>query len=62
MNMVMVLLFRFQQCLGPFTMLPVKNPSEMGRSRQLPNHVFRSEYFRKYMSYEGHLFLERFKI
>ena len=62
MNMLMVLSFTFQQCLGAFTMLPVKNPSEMGRSRQLSNHVLLSEYFRKYMSYEGHLFLERFKI
>ena len=41
-NMVKVLSFRFEQCIGLFTMLLLKGSSEMGLFRHLSNHVFRS--------------------
>ena len=41
-----MLLLRFQQCLGPFTMLLVEGSSETGPFSQLSNHVFRSPLFR----------------
>ena len=55
--MVKVLLFSFQQCFGPFTMLLVEGSSETELFRHLSNHVFRSQA-QKYISYEGHLFSE----
>ena len=33
-----------------------------GTFRHLSNHVFRGPYFRKFKSYESHLFLKMFKI
>ena len=56
--MVTVLLSRSQQCLNPFTMLPVKGSFETGLFGHISSHVFRSAYFRKEISYEGHLFFE----
>ena len=56
--MVTVLMSRSQQCLNPFTMLPVKGSLETGLFGHISTHVFRSAYFRKEISYEGHLFFE----
>ena len=39
-NMVKVLYFSFEQCLGPFIMLLLKGFSERGLFKHLPNHVF----------------------
>ena len=52
------LLCIFQQCLGPFDMLTIEGCSETGPFRHLSNHVFRSIYFRKYISYEAHLLFQ----
>ena len=41
-NMVTVLLSRLQQCLNPFTMLPVKGSFETGLIGHISSHVFRS--------------------
>ena len=41
--MVRVLAFRFQQCLGLFTMSPVEGSTEAGLFRHLSKHVFRSQ-------------------
>ena len=41
-NMVKVLSFKFQQCLGAFTMLLFEGSSETGPFRHWSNHVFRS--------------------
>ena len=56
--MVTVLLSRSQQCLNPFTMLPVKGSFETGLFGHISSHVFRSAEFRKEISYEGHVFFE----
>ena len=56
--MVQVLLSRSQQCLNPFTMLRVKGSFETGLFGHITSHVFRSAFFRKEISYEGHLFFE----
>ena len=56
----MVLSFRLKQCLGTFTMLPMKECSETALFRHISKHVFRGPYFRKYMSYKGHLFFWKF--
>ena len=53
--MLKVLLCRLTQCLSPFNMLSLERPSETSIIRYLPNHVFRSPSFRKYVTYEGHL-------
>ena len=37
-----VVIFRFQQCLGPFTMSLIEGYSETRLSRHLSNHVFHS--------------------
>ena len=58
--MVTVLLSRSEQCLNPFTMLPVNGSFETGRFGHISNHVFRSAQFRKEINYEGHLFFEKF--
>ena len=60
--MAKVLALRLNQCFGPFTMLPVEGSSRAGLFRHLSNHVFRGLYFRKYISYEGHLNLRNFKV
>ena len=49
---------RFQQCLGPFTMLLFDGSSETRLFRRLSNHVFGSPQFRKYIGYEGHTFIK----
>ena len=49
-------LCRFQQSFGSFTMYHIAESSKTGLVRHLSNHVFRSPYFRKYISYEGQLF------
>ena len=38
--MIKVLWFRFQQCLGTFTMLLVEGSSQTGLSRHLYDYVF----------------------
>ena len=40
MNMIKVIGWRFEQCLGPFTMFLVEGSSETGLLRHLANHVF----------------------
>ena len=60
--MLKVLWFRFQQCLGSFTILHFEESSEMGLFRHLSNHGFGSPQLAKYISYEGHLFLKMFKV
>ena len=49
---------QIQQCFGPFTMLVVERSSETGLFGHLSNLVFRSQYFRKHISYKGHLFFK----
>ena len=56
-NMVKVVSFRFQQCLVPLTKLLLEGTSERGLLRHLYNHVFR-----KYISYDSHIFWKMFKI
>ena len=51
----MVLSFRFQQCLGSFTMFLVEGSSETGLFRHLSNHIFRSPSVQKHIIYQGHL-------
>ena len=48
----------FKQCLAPFSMLTVEGPSETGLFRYLSKHLFCTPYFQKYISYQGHLFLQ----
>ena len=60
-NMLKVLSLRLQQCLDPFAMWFVQRSSETQLCRHLFNSVFWSRHFRKYISYEGHVFLEIFK-
>ena len=55
-NMVKVLLFSFQQCFVPFTMLLVEGSSETRFVKHLSNHVFQSPSVQKSISYQGHLF------
>ena len=54
--MVKVVWFRFQQCLGPFTMLLFEGSSQTGIFRHLASHSFRSLELPKYINYEGRLF------
>ena len=49
---------RFQQCLGPFTMLLLVRSSETGLFRHLFNYAFWSPYFRQFISYEVHMFFK----
>ena len=55
-NMVKVSPCRFEQCLSAFPMLVVEGYCETALFRYLPNNVFGSPQFCKYISYEGHLF------
>ena len=41
LNMVTVLWFRWEQCLNPFTMFPVKGYFKTGLFGHISNHVFR---------------------
>ena len=50
--------YRLQQCLGISSMLTVERSFETNLFRHFANHVFRNLYFQKYISYDGHLFLE----
>ena len=52
---IKLLWFKFQECLGPFTMLHFDGSSETGLFRHVSNHGFLSPLFRKYISYEGHV-------
>ena len=47
------------QCAGLFNMLTVEGCPEMGLFRYLSNLVFGSRYFRRYITYEGHLFFSK---
>ena len=47
---------------GPPYMLLVEGSYEKRLFRELIYNVFRSPWFRKYISYEGHLFLKMFTI
>ena len=53
---VKALSLRLNQCFGLFTMSPVERSSQTGVFRNLSMHVFLGRQFRKYISYEGHLF------
>ena len=57
--MIKVLSYRYHKSLGPFNMLTVRECSETGLFRHLSYRVFRSPYFLKYISYEGHLFFSK---
>ena len=56
--MVNVLSCRSQQCFRPFPMLLVEGSSQTRLFRHLPNHVFCSVQFPKYLSYKGNLFFQ----
>ena len=58
--MIKMLSLRLNQFFGPLTMSPVERSSQTVVFRHLSKHVFRGRYFRKYISYEGHLFLKMF--
>ena len=60
-NMVKVLLFRFQQCFVPFTMLLVEGSSETRFVKHLSNHVFQSQ-FKNPSAIRAIFFLTMFKI
>ena len=60
--MAKLLSWRFQQCLGLFTMLLVEGFSEMGLLAYLSNHVFQSLELRKYISYKGQFFSKCSKV
>ena len=55
-NMVKVLPCKFQQYLGAFTMLLFEGSLETRHFRHWCNQVFLGPEFRKYFSYESHLF------
>ena len=55
-NRIKVVPYRFQQCLGPVKMLTAEGCSETRSSRDLSNHVFPSQRFRKYLRKETDLF------
>ena len=57
--MTKVLSCRFHTYLRPFNMLTVEECSETALFRHLSNHVFRILYVWKYISYEGHPFLQK---
>ena len=50
--------FRSELCLGLFTMFLVEGYSETVLFRYLSNHVFQTLQFRKYISYDCHLYFE----
>ena len=60
--MVKVLSFRFQQCLGPFTMLLVECSSEMGLFIHLYSQVFQSPQSKKTSGLRIIFALKMFKI
>ena len=56
--MIEVLSYRFQECLGPFTILLVKGSSETGLFGYLYNPAFRSLLFWKYKTYDDYHFFQ----
>ena len=60
-DMVKVVSFRFYRSLVPLTILFVQGSSETGLFRHLFNHVFRSLWFRKYISQQRLFSLKMFK-
>ena len=56
LELVKALSLRLNRCFGLFTMTPVERSSQTGVFRHLSKHVFLGRQFRKYISYEGHLF------
>ena len=58
LELVKALSLRLNQSFGLFTMSFVERSSQSGVFRHLSKDVFRGRYFRKYISYEGHLFFE----
>ena len=61
LKMIKALWFRLNQFFTPFVMSSLQRSSQAGVSRHLSKPVFRGQYFRKYISYEGHLFLKMFE-
>ena len=47
---------KFQQVLGAFTMFLFEGSLETGLFTHWCNHLFRSQQFRKYLTYESYLF------
>ena len=62
MNMIKVLLCRFQQCLGTFTILLVKATSETGLFRHSSDHVLGVRNFEKTKSMRVIFSFRTFKI
>ena len=60
-NMINVPLCRYQEHLRPFNIFLLEGSSETELFRHLSNHLFCSPYFRKYISYEGHLLFQHIK-
>ena len=60
-DILKVLSFRLLQCFDLFSLLSVSGSSETLLFKHLPNHFFRSRYFRKYISYEGYIFCKCLK-
>ena len=56
-NILKVLPFRFQQSVDPFAMLFFEESSDTRLFKHLSNRIFWSRYFRKDISYDGHVFL-----
>ena len=59
MNIVKVLLLRFERWFVLFTMLLFEVSSEMGLFTQWSNPIFQSPQFRKCVNNEVHLFLKK---
>ena len=62
LELLKALSLRLNQCFGLFNLTPIEKSSQTGALRHLSKHVFRGRKFRKYISYEGHLFLKMFEI
>ena len=62
MNMIKVMWWRFQQCLGTFTILLVEASSETGLSRHLSDYVFGIRQFENTKSVSVIFFFKMFKI
>ena len=52
---------KFQQCFVPVTKLSDKGFCEGQRFRHLRNHIFPSQQFQKYLSYENQLLFKILK-
>ena len=57
-NMIKVLLSRFRRYFGRFHMFTVKACSETALFREWSNQDFQSLQFRKFISYDNHLFFQ----